>query len=85
MVWLGQIGLGCVWGWYMGQIGGDGWKRPSLNTLQLLLATLFFILVVYWQSNNQIPYLFIGTIVLANILHKAWLDRLQSRQDTISS
>lgn len=78
MIWLGQIGLGFVWGWYLGLLGQAQWKRPLQTILQLLLSTLFFILIVYWQSNNTIPYLFISFIVLGLIIHKGWLDRLKA-------
>lgn len=85
MVWLGQLGLGFVWGWYLGLLSGDEGKRPFKNTATLLLLTTIFTLFLYWQNTPQLPIPFLLTTIFSFIIHKAWINKIKNNQpETIS-
>lgn len=74
---LGSVGLGLVWGWLLGMLGGRR-PRPMRNGLILGIASLLpaaqLLLLVNWRALA----LFGGAVAVAFLLHLGWLRRLRA-------
>jgi hypothetical protein len=71
MAGLGAIGLGFVWGWLMGSVGGRV-RRPLPTGLALGSATLLLTAEVLVLAHSRAVWLFLGGAGLALLLHLGW-------------
>lgn len=75
---LGSMGLGLVWGWLMGSLGGRG-GRLLLNGLALSTATLVFAIEVFLLAGWRALAPFLGAAAFALLLHVLWRRKLRKR------
>lgn len=75
---LGSAGLGLVWGWLLGSLGGRV-RRRQLVGLSASAATLVVSAVVLWLADARALALFLGAATLALLLHLGWRQDLRRR------
>ncbi len=75
---LGYMGIGLVWGWWIGGIGGSI-SRPLLDALAAGAATLIISLGIAALADTWALQLFLGAAGLTLYLHLAWKQELKNR------
>lgn len=75
---LGYIGIGLVWGWWVGGIGGRI-SRPLLDALAVSTATVIFSLGIAALAGLWPLLLFLCAGGLTLYLHLAWRQELKNR------
>jgi peptidoglycan/LPS O-acetylase OafA/YrhL len=85
---LGSIGLGLVWGWMLGMLGGrhraSDRRWPVRNVLILGAASLLLAAQVFLLANWQALALFGGAAAVALLFHLGWLRHLRARYEVSS-
>ena len=75
---LGSAGLGLVWGWLAGRLGGRA-RRPWLDAALLSAASVLLAGEVLWLTDGRALLLFAGAALPALWLHLAWRHELRTR------
>ena len=75
---MGIIGIGIVWGWYIGNLKGRI-HRPLTTTTAFLVSSLVVSACVFWYSDNSGLVILLISTVSALILHIIWDYELQKR------
>ena len=75
---IGSVGLGLVWGWLIGSLGGRV-RRPLLDGLALGAGTLLLAGQVAMLAGLDALPRFFGAVMLALLLHLAWRRELRAR------
>lgn len=75
---IGSIGMGLVWGWLLGSLGGRVW-RPQLVGWSTSLATALVAFVVLMFADRRGLWFFLGATALSLLLHLAWRQELRRR------
>lgn len=78
ITWLGSVGLGLVWGWLLGSLGGRV-RRPLLVGWSTSLATLLVATLVLMITDRRELWFFLGATALSLLLHLAWRQELRRR------
>lgn len=78
ITWLGSVGIGLVWGWLLGSLGGRV-RRPQLVGWSASAATLLVAVVVRWFADGRALWLFVGAAALSLLLHLGWRQELRRR------
>jgi len=75
---LGYLGIGLVWGWWIGGIG-ERIDRPLLDVLAVGAATLIFSLGIAVLAGLWALPFFLCAAGLTLYLHLAWREELKNR------
>ena len=75
---LGYMGIGLVWGWWIGGIGGRI-ARPLQDALAVGAVTLIFSLGIAAQAGLRGLLFFLCAAGLTLYLHLAWRQELKNR------
>jgi hypothetical protein len=75
---LGSVGIGLVWGWLLGNLGGRV-RRPQLVGWSTSLATLLVATLVLMFTDRRALWFFLGATALSLLLHLAWRQELRRR------
>lgn len=78
ITWLGSVGIGLVWGWLLGSLGGRV-QRPQLIGWATSLATILAAFVVLMFADRRGLWFFLGATALSLLLHLAWRQELRRR------
>lgn len=75
---LGCTGIGLIWGWWIGNLGGRV-TRPLLDGLMLGLASLLITIEIFILTSWWALIFFFGAGGLALTLHLEWRKELIDR------
>jgi hypothetical protein len=75
---LGSVGIGLVWGWLLGSLGGRI-RRPLVVGWSTSLATLLAAAVTLMFADRRGLWFFLGATALSLLLHLAWRQELRRR------
>lgn len=83
---LGGVGFGLVWGWLMGSLEGRG-QRLLRRGLLTGAATVIISAEIFWLANGPAIFFFLGSALIALLLHTGWRRNLHQRcgQSSLSS
>lgn len=80
ITWLGSVGIGLVWGWWMGRLIFMSHRR-SLSSLFSGLGTILPSIQIFILSDWQSLVVFLGAAGFALLVHLEWLRRLRAHVD----
>lgn len=77
MALIGSVGLGLVWGWWLGLTSRHGaWQRPFRPLFLLLLPTLMAAALLWALVDGQTAVLFLAALIFSLFIHLSWRQKL---------
>jgi hypothetical protein len=75
---LGDVAIGLMWGWLLGQFSEAGTRSP-VNIYSLAASSVLIASEIFLFSDVYGLMLYIGTAALALLLRVAWYQELKKR------